>query len=283
MDINSFANALLCADFDLAHQILVRDIPDKLIKYIALFDEKKEPSRNKKRFSTLKNEEMWISSIQALNDPFEFKSIYIDQNWCTTHGFPMEIINKFRESIDYSQNYGVSCLSSCSNIYNLPMWAYYANNHSGFCVEYEVENKEHIREVLYEPARIDVTRLLLHLIEKFKALPQFSTESEAMEYFKENENQMMDEKRIGLLFLYSMFIKSTQWEHEKEYRVLFDAPNKNISLKSIGIKTCRIIGGYNCSEEHMQRLNDISKNLGCGNAYQMKLDDTHFEIKDVRL
>ena len=283
MNTADFGYALLQGDFEQAEKILIDCIPSKLIKYIALFDEPKESKRNQKRFESLKNEELWISSIHSLNDPFEFKSAYIDWDWYDKHGFPSDLIKKFQESIDYSEEYGVTCLSDCSNMYNIPMWAYYTNNHRGFCIEYEVVRKKHIKKVFYEQNRIDVTRLLLQLYEEFKKHPHFSNQEDAMEYFATHLKEMERERQIGLLLFYSMFMKSTQWEHEKEYRVLYDEINKNISLQSVGLKTRRIIGGYGCSSGHMSILNKISNNLGCGNAYQMVLDDKTFAIHDIRI
>lgn len=52
----------------------------------------------------------------------------------------ISIMHSINEGGNYYQNifdfsdYGITCLSSNSVDY-LPMWAYYTNNHKGFCVE----------------------------------------------------------------------------------------------------------------------------------------------------
>ena len=55
--------------------------------------------------------------------------------------------DKLKEATEYK--------NSCIPDYNMPMWAYYANNHSGFCVEYMIDRK--VKKFMY-PVSYDDTR-----------------------------------------------------------------------------------------------------------------------------
>ena len=59
-------------------------IPDVLYKFVPSYDDststdEREEDRNLKRFSSLEKGEIWFSSRKAMNDPFEFAGIYIDE------------------------------------------------------------------------------------------------------------------------------------------------------------------------------------------------------------
>lgn len=86
----------------------------------------------------------------------------------------------------------------------LPMWAHYANNHRGFCMEYKLsslasEVAENVYPVLYTQEGIHSTSIL-------------------KQYFSGNIRISPD--RI----LMAPFIKSIDWSYEKEWRYVLDNP-----------------------------------------------------------
>lgn len=78
----------------------------------------------------------------------------LDRQKMRESGYTDNIIDSYEKLFDF-RDYGITCLSA-NDIDYLPMWAYYTNNHKGFCIEYEVIKKDCIHEVLYEPERIKV-------------------------------------------------------------------------------------------------------------------------------
>ena len=48
---------------------------------------------------------------------------------------------------DEMQKFVICCFTKTNN--NLLMWAHYANNHKGFCVEYDLSNKDILKELEY--------------------------------------------------------------------------------------------------------------------------------------
>ena len=74
-----------------------------------------------------------------MNDPYEFKGMLIDGQKLRDKGYKDSDIEAFQTIFDF-EDYGITCLSANSADY-LPMWAYYTNNHKGFCIEYDVEKR----------------------------------------------------------------------------------------------------------------------------------------------
>ena len=148
------------------------------------------------------------------------------------------------------------------------MWAYYTNNHKGFCVEYEVIKKNCIHEVLYEPERIKVASLIIECIKAIK-----SGQKEKADLYAK-------------IFLQNLFIKAKSWEHEKEYRIVYqidkNSKGMNVPVYKLGMRTSRIVACINCSEDNKKKLNEISKSLGLGNVYISKIHPEEYKMNCMR-
>lgn len=182
----------------------------------------------------------------------------LDRNKLLNAGYSNDIIDYYQQLFDFS-DYGITCLSANSIDY-LPMWAYYTNNHRGFCVEYEVIKKDCIHEVLYEPERIKVASLIFQCRDAIKKAIILG-QGEQAEFY-------------STLFLQNLFIKAKSWEHEKEYRIVYPLDNDigmNIPVSNLGLRTSRIVAGINCSKNDIVRLNEISNELGLGNVYKSRV------------
>lgn len=93
---------------------------------------------------------------------------------------------------------GVSCFSESQD--SLLMWAHYANNHRGMCVEYNL---------------LEINDLL-----KFAPVPViYSGERTCFDSF----NPQSVEKDSLKLLIYSITSKSQEWRYEKEWRIIRDS------------------------------------------------------------
>lgn len=164
MRVQEYMSLLCEGKFDEAEKSRQSTIPEKLIKFIWLDGSETD----EKKFKTLEDEKIWFSAKRFLNDPYEFKGLIIDRQKFKTAGYSDDIIESFEKMIDLNE-FGITCFSANATDY-LPMWAYYTNNHKGFCVEYELTEKTYVHEVLYETERIKIASLLMDYgtaIEKF--------------------------------------------------------------------------------------------------------------------
>lgn len=207
-----------------------------------------------------------VCTQKSLNDPYEYKGMLIDKEKLIKAGYPIKTIEKYQTIFDLN-DYGVTCLSSNSIDY-LPMWAYYTNNHKGFCIEYEVIKKDFIHEVGHEQERIKVASLF---IEYIKAI--ISGQKKKADFYIK-------------IFLQNFFIKAKSWVHEKEYRIVYSIDENsdgiNVPLYKLGMRTSRIVAGINCSEDNKKKLNEISNLLGLGNIYTSKIHSEEYKMDCMR-
>lgn len=265
MKINEYMQLLYDGKLREAEQVRMSTIPDKLIKFIWL----DENAKDEKKFKSLAADQIWFSHKRFLNDPYEFKGMLIDRQKLSDAGYPDEVIEAYQSLFDFD-DYGITCLSS-NQIDYLPMWAYYTNNHRGFCIEYDVIKKDCIHEVLYEPERIKIASLIFQCKDAVKEAILTGHRDEA--------------DKITKVLLQNLFTKTKSWQHEKEYRIVYpieDGIGKNVLVSNLGMRTNRIIAGINCSDDNIARLNKISGELGLGDCYKSRIHSDQYTLEIFR-
>lgn len=169
--------------------------------------------------SSIKNKKMWYSAPCNFNDVFDC-DISIDEKKVFNEAiklfpdkrgmrpgskmwkdFRAEMNQRLRalraEFNELRSTMGVSCLSESED--SMLMWAHYANNHRGICVEYDL---------------FDINRIL-----GFTAVPViYSMERPCFDSF----NLEDIEKDAMQLFIRSLTTKSPEWCYEKEWRIIRD-------------------------------------------------------------
>lgn len=135
------------------------------------------------------------------------------------------------------------------------MWAYYANNHRGYCIEYKFdeEQKKSVFPVSYDLYRYEAISIISNIInEEVDVIVNNPTLSA-----KDRIELVSNKTSISndLIFL-SIAAKNISWEHEKEYRIISSAKNDYFQASP-----SKIYIGMNCEERYCQRLYDIVKKL----------------------
>lgn len=256
--------------FDEALEYRAAFVPDYLYKFFSLYDVdscKKDSffsEENEKRFNTLENNQLWFALPDTQNDPYEFKGMYFDRNSLRELGFSDDALSVV-ESLIY--NIPFCCFVENSSE-NLPMWAHYANNHKGYCVKYRVENKKCIRNVIYEPSRIPISKILATFI------------AYAQKYERDGEN-LPEVKFYSSVLQEMLFVKHVSWANEKEYRIVYPDENINkgirVDTSTIGLHAEEIICGFKCADEHVNRLSDIAKKLSI-KCKKCEISDIDFTV-----
>lgn len=185
--------------------------------------------------ASLLNETVWLSSPVAFNDPFDCaitlskdkleeslehaitevaKKSEISREQIKNHD---KVINQDQAAYEWLRNslrttmqkIGVLCLSATPC--EILMWSHYAENHKGFCVEYDFSDGTQLRQLAH-PVRYTETIPALSLAN----LPG------------DAKNSFLD---------VCIFTKAKQWEYEQEWRVImhegnrvFQAPSKATSV-----------------------------------------------------
>lgn len=176
-------------------------------------------SNTLQNLETVKANRMWYSAPCGFNDVFDC-DIIIDNNQlfesilqlCPSAqgmrvGSPLwkELKAQAKKSAKALQDtftqmrstMGIACFSELED--SLLMWAHYANNHRGMCVEYE----------------------LLEINKQLKFTPVPIIYSEERVCFN-SLNSSAVEKDTTKIFIESLTSKSPEWSYEKEWRIIRD-------------------------------------------------------------
>ena len=237
--------------------------PEKLIKFFSLSENIEE---NNKKFASLESNQIWFSKPNRLNDPYEFKAMYINRSPRTSKVSPVDDLYNasLARLVNQGENFAVASFSA-NSFDCLPMWAYYTNNYQGFCVEYDIVNPQLIHEVEYEDHRTAALKYAEPLCKELLHLAKDTPNKTALER----------------IILQQFYIKHSSWRHEKEYRIIYPYSGENglnVPLNLIGLKIKRIVAGLNCSLNNLLRLNYISNKLGCGNISQCVISEEQYTL-----
>ena len=239
-------------------------VPAKLYKFCPLF---KDPTESQQRLKCLQKNKLWLSTYESLNDPFDLSPFYIDYEKLAQYGYPPEVISRFDNLLKYVSRDSIAICSLTQNTWkSMLMWAHYANNHRGFCIEYEVLNSQYIWDVNYATKRLALANSLINLL---------------IESYKGN----MDNQYFGLIIQQNL-IKSIEWEYEHEYRILqlkADVPGigsygGEADITTLGLKVSKIIIGWQC--KHYDQLADIAQKLECKISL-VEPSKTSFQMEEV--
>lgn len=250
-----------------AERYRMDNAPQKLYKFIPFYD-RDNPAVNKRNLETLEEEKVWASKYFALNDPFEFNGMYLDEDKILKSG---NSADTFYEYWKYITNSFVT-VSFCAEkedihpLNNMPMWAYYANNHHGICVEYTVCNPICLYPVSYEKERNPMSVVLGNFV---------ALALDAMDGKISGQNPEL--LKYQFLVLNLMCVKHRSWKQENEFRILFPYPRligngKRVDLKEIGLEISAIYLGKDCSNRNKNKLKKVASNLNV-DIYQMKVNN----------
>lgn len=193
----------------------------------------KNDSLDPKRIKDLLESKLWFSKYDYLNDPFEGTPIAFMKHKYKGAGACQDLNNRLVKMC-------VAIASFSSEYNNILLWAHYANNHRGFCLEYTVNNPKLVFEVSYRSER-----------EKdYLFSPYTANTPQELEYFG---NQLST--------------KSVDWKYENESRIIVIDKNgisgtgMEVKLTDMDLTLNRIIGGVNCLPENRYVLKECAKHL----------------------
>ena len=148
---------------------------------------------------------------------------------------------------------------------SLLMWAHYADNHRGFCVEYNIEGlradhrlRETLYPVVYTSHIYDLTRWALTLVTPERQ--QFNTE----------------------LPILCVIHKCRDWKYEKEWRMVRVTPTEEPDQNCLVPTPTRIFLGSMMGEAKLKELRTVCLYKGI-EVWQMHLAEDKFKLLPERL
>lgn len=242
-----------------ANKLKHKFIPNKLYKFM--------PHEGEYIKSLLLNE-IWFSNPSAFNDPYDCASVYWEEGELSNYlrkVLSSEILAEHSINEIVSNAYDslrshtkISCFTE--KLYNMPMWAHYANNHQGICVEYDFSQldaeddfSKQLFPVGYQEHRYDITNLM--------------------------KISIGDKPDMRIYLLYFLFlIKHQSWEYESEWRVILHSENKRSGLVKCPIKPTAVYFGLNC-KEYESTLIKLKEVLNCPVYKMTQSNSKMFELQ----
>lgn len=257
--------------FDEAEYYRMASAPKKLYKFLPMYN-RGNAEVNRRNIETLGAKEIWAASRNSLNDPYEFKTFYLNEEKANQYGHPVDIYNQLIDGIR-DRNLIVSFTADVDDeekaINNMPMWAYYANNHQGICIEYEVENAALLYPVYYEKDRIPLMTVFANY---------FNLIQDAMDAKISPEDKELIKYQSMTRAL--LFTKQYSWVGENEYRLIIptakpigNSPGKRIKLTGCGLNMKSIYIGQNCNDRVANIVYREMANKTV-NIFKMAIDET---------
>ena len=225
-----------------------KNMPKRIFKYYSL---EGDPQMDKTKMETLRENRIWLSLPSEFNDPFEGKYAYLTEHDIEEMGLPGASINLWTAVMNSIREYiTITCFSQSPD--SMPMWAYYGNNHRGFCVEYSIEENSNLYPVMYVNNRVRAKSMFVNLMYSL-----FNEQAPEIERYTTLKH---------LKFLCSFKHKS--WSSEKEIRAIMLSRNRIKgkgelrTCKEVGVKVQKIYIGMACSDENELELKGIAEEMG---------------------
>lgn len=223
--------------------------PNKIYKYYQLGDDEK---KNKQRIETIRDKSVWSSVYSQFNDPFECQFMYLTEEDLVEMGFPAES-KKIWDSVMEQIRQRITTVCFTQNPNSMPMWAHYANEHKGFCVEYEIIDSSNLYPVFYAKNRIKAQGLFVELI-----------------YSLFCKDAKIDDRATALKYIMMMSaFKDESWEYEKEIRAIFMNSKADMkptgrlcSCEELGVRPTKIFIGAKCSQDKTTELIALAREMG---------------------
>ena len=264
--IDTFGKLIVEGKIEEAFVYQASFVPDYLYKYYALVDDEEKDER---KFKSLRERSNWFAPSIMQNDPFDMKVAFFDERKAIENGLSDNEVEQIKHIFYDFQNRSLLCSFADTNEQNLPMWAFYANDHKGYCIRYKVMDKMNFHMIMYEKKRIPIFALGKELL----ALND-----------KMNGNFDIFQTRIKnsiILMIKLLSIKHVSWKHENEFRLIIpgDEPTnkgKNIENISLGIEPTDLYLGYKCSEHNRGCLIKICNENLCCKVHQANISKQCF-------
>ncbi|EHS1090821.1 DUF2971 domain-containing protein [Vibrio cholerae] len=200
------------------------------------------------------NNRIFFAKPEMFNDPYDtefninthvgkLSSIdmaYLEETYGTSSNDEVDrvIVNVNEQIKNYVSSAGILSLSSSPE--NLLLWAHYADDHKGICIEFE-------RKLGNDLANESFTQKVKYAA----SYPSFNKYA----FIKKNGHSVVN--RI-------LWTKSPEWEYEQEWRVIY--PYKGGTVQEIPGKIKSIIFGLRCPSINI----DIIKRLVSGTDIKLK-------------
>lgn len=192
----------------------------------------------------------WASIEHQMETPYRHAKLYIE--------FARETFKNSRKKAR------VACFSETAH--NIPMWAHYANEHTGVCVEFGLKFPQTIANDILFPLNVRYVegRTVLSTLDLI-------TFSNPTVLTPDHDRKMMDAMNLE---------KATDWSYEKEWR-LFEVSDKPPRyMRCDHLSPIRVIFGLNADPAEIKKCKDlysdkiqVARAIAATNSYRLIFEE----------
>lgn len=165
-----------------------------------------------------------------------------------------EMVERFNQGLQ--KRMGVCSFSETNE--SIVMWGHYSNNHTGFCVEYD------LTQLPPNDIRLRILFPVLYSKELF----------DASKYF---EQASTGESFNNLFNIIAAMHKAPEWAYEKEWRFIHSFEGKLLNANHDMPKPCAVYLGSRISNENKEKIKSIASEKNVP-VRQMRLSEREFKL-----
>ena len=239
-------------------------MPEYLYKFVSLDNEwidgvksKEKEQMNENKLCSLRKNEIWFSTPEHLNDPYEFRGIYVDYDQLKEDGISRQEVDDLQHL--FEDDFVLSSFT-LSMEDNFPMWAHYANNHRGFCIKYKVVDPAFITKVRYTTQRHMLTAGIRRAVKISHELKSKGVD------LREKRLMVKLQKAYMRVLSQNYSTKHKSWCYEEEYRIIAERSDKDnpygqyVPAEKVGLCVDAVFTGCKCA--HHEKIREIAACLG---------------------
>lgn len=211
--------------------------------------------------NTIVNNQIYLPTKYELNDPTEG---FFDDDAITLFleqykDYSSEVKRRYNELLEKFENVGVYSLSKNND--NELLWAYYASGHTGFAIEYDIDElKKNLNHNKYFQFIFDFD------VDYVKSIPKADI-------------SVLKGKNFNHILKTYLGSKSLSWMHEDEYRLIFEGKGLfDIDYRAI----TGIYFGYRMQEQEIEFIMEKLKGRGLC-YYKMELIDKTYKFEPIKI
>jgi len=209
---------------------------------------------NQFSISELANQNVWFSSVNDFNDPFEvildrFTPVLTNGYSGSSEYLSTPETKQLHEMLkDIFTTLGLLCFTTKNN--NTLMWSHYADSHKGFCIEYERDPTNDFWKQVEPVNYVSTVKPILELVTEIFDIKLFKSKPVNPERFPQ---------LIDTLIKKSIYCKDKSWAYENEWRFMCSKTEPGLSRTPL--KISRIIFGLRLSPWDRETLLNLTRNI----------------------
>lgn len=277
--------------FDCAIKLVAKDMPNEyIIRILEPYSKelKQKFNLSDKELYKLKNSKKFVHDLTRIHVKKTYSDLTLKERNKRIDELERDINNSY-VNLGLKKNFHVSCFSETKE--SILMWSHYANNHEGFCVEYNFKelglnnlSARFVFPVIYTESVFDIKGYLPDSNKEFNdILKEYTNGVKKNKILDGIKHPERDKGINNMALFYNALNKYKDWSYEKEWRYVFPYKNsKNRELYLDMPKPKAIYLGAMVSEENCKKILRVGRERNI-NVYKMDIKPSEFALESKRI